>query len=114
MGVSDMSWTDQIDLATVKRLIDELGANPSLVAEAKGDLNGFLDRHMGIQSPTRLSVHELPSGWFICAESEPAETAVGYRVGEVADSEADELSDSELELVSAGSPAYGPVKLTPP
>jgi hypothetical protein len=98
-----MAWNDQIDSATVQRVLDTIGDDAVLRSEATTDLNGFLARRMQIESPVRLKLHEMPYGWFVCPESEPVAKAFGYKIELPAANDSDELSDSELDLVSAGT-----------
>ena len=83
-------------------VLDTIGEDPVLLSEATTDLNGFLARRMHIESPVKLKLYEMPYGWFVCPESEPVANAFGYKIERPAANDSSELSDSELELVSAG------------
>jgi hypothetical protein len=101
-----MNWTDQIPRTTVQQVVDAISADASLLPRAEADLNGFLVERMNIQPPTRLKLYQMPYGWFVGAESDPLESAFGYKFTSQTDDGTDELSDSELDLVSAGG-GYG-------
>lgn len=103
-----MHWTDQIDAATARRALEAVAVDPALKAQALANVNEFFAGHMGIQPPVRLTLNSTPDGWFLRAQSEPPGTALGYVIQTAAPAEGDELSDSELELVSAGGTLQGP------
>ncbi len=70
--------------------------------EAQENPAAFLSKRVGLVSPVPLAITKMDVGWFLHAASEPVDEATGYLF------QNEELSDAELEVVCAGSPAYGP------
>lgn len=100
-----MAWTDQIDLATARRAVEKAAGDEASKTQAKTDVNVFFAQYMGIALPVRLALDPTAEGWFLRAESDAPGTALGYTIYRP---EGEELSDEELELVSAGGSCNGP------
>lgn len=93
------NWTDFADAETIARVEAAIEADPTFLAEAQQDLNGAVERRMGIRFSIPL-VLKLDGG---CGRVGPMEdVATPSSIAAAADG-GYELTDADLDLVSGGS-----------
>ena len=94
------NWTDMAGAETIAKVEAAIKADPTFLAEAQADLNGAVERRMGISFPIPLKLHMKGDIGQIWSQDE-FELASTSEVREV--SASGELSDADLDLVSGGS-----------
>lgn len=95
------TWMDLAGADTIARVTQAIRADPAFLAEAEADLNGAIERRMGIRFPVPLTLKVVGDVGYVWPSN-------GSAV-----SEAGELTDAELDLVSGGN-AVPKANGTPP